>query len=122
MSAENELPNKYDAIVVGGGHNGLVTSAYLGKAGHKVLVLEKRELVGGAAVTEEFFPGFKFSSLADDAGYFSPEVVENLDLKQHGFNILPTDPLILSLQPDGTQLTIWHDVDRTVAEMEPKIC
>ncbi len=117
MSAMNELSNKYDAIVVGGGHNGLVAAGYLAKAGHKVLVLERRALVGGAAVTEEFFPGFKFSSLADDAGYLSSEVVADLNLKQHGFQILPNDSLILSLLPDGNHLTIWQDVNRTIAEI-----
>lgn len=117
MSVTNKQTDKYDAIVVGGGHNGLVTAGYLAKAGRKVLVLEKREIVGGAAVTEEFFPGFKFSSLADGAGYLSSEVIDDLNLKDHGYDILPTDPLILSLLPDGNHLTIWHDVNRTVKEI-----
>lgn len=117
MSAQNEHPNKYDVIVVGGGHNGLVAAGYLAKAGRSVLVLEKRELVGGAAVTEEFYPGFKFSSLADGAGHLPSEVVTDLNLSQHGFQILPTDPLILSLLPDGNHLAIWHDVNRTIQEI-----
>ena len=78
----------YDVIVVGGGHNGLVAAAYLAKSGRKVLVLEKREMVGGTAVTEQFFPDTKFSSLADGAGYLSPAVVADLNLEQHGLTDL----------------------------------
>ena len=107
----------YEVIVVGGGHNGLVAAAYLAKAGRKVLVLEKREMVGGTAVTEEFFPGYRFSSLADGAGYLSPAVITDLNLAQHGLEILPADPLIFSPQPDGNNLTIWHDVGRTAEEI-----
>ena len=69
---------QYDAIIIGAGHNGLVAAAYLGKAGKKVLVLEKRKTLGGAAATEEIFPGFKMNTGAHDAGLFSPEVVRDL--------------------------------------------
>jgi phytoene dehydrogenase-like protein len=117
MANENNLRNNYDLIVVGGGHNGLVAAAYLAKAGRTVLLLEKREMVGGTAVTEEFFPGYKFSSLADGAGYLSPAVVADLNLAQHGLQILPADPLIFSPQPDGSHLTIWHDLSRTGQEI-----
>jgi phytoene dehydrogenase-like protein len=117
MSAQNKQPKKYDVIVVGGGHNGLVAAGYLAKAGRTVVVLEKRKIIGGAAITEEFFPSFKFSSLADGAGSLSPEVIADLNLSQHGFQILPTDPLILSLLPDGKHLTLWHDVNRTIQEI-----
>jgi phytoene dehydrogenase-like protein len=117
LSGAKELRNKYDLIVIGAGHNGLVTAGYLAKAGHKVLVLERRGIVGGAAVTEEFFPGYKFSSLASGASAFSPAVIADLNLNQHGLQILPTDPLIFSPQPDGSHLTIWHDVSRTAEEI-----
>ncbi len=117
------LPKKhnynYDAIIIGGGHNGLVTAAYLAKAGRKVLLLERRPIVGGAAVTEEFAeaPGFKFSSCADGTGNLSPDIIRDLNLNQHGLKILKTDPAIFAPQPDGTHLTIWNDIDRTVEEI-----
>ena len=117
MSAQKVQPQKYDVIVVGGGHNGLVAAGYLAKAGRNVLVSEKRNIVGGAAITEGFYPGFKFSSLADGAGHLASDVVANLDLRKHGYQILPTDPLILSLLPDGNHLTIWHDVHRNIQEI-----
>jgi phytoene dehydrogenase-like protein len=107
----------YDVVIVGGGHNGLVTAAYLAKAGHKVLVLEKKEMVGGTAVTEELIPGYKFSTLADGAGYLAQDIIDDLKLPQHGLQILPVDPLIFAPQPDGRQLTIWQDTDRTAQEI-----
>ncbi len=117
MSAQNRQAIRYDAIVVGAGHNGLVAASYLAKAGLRVLVLERRGIVGGAAVTEELIPGFRFSTLADGSGYFSPELISDLKLNQHGYQFLPADPLLISLQPDGNHLTIWHDVDRTIQEI-----
>ncbi|MCL4303248.1 MAG: NAD(P)/FAD-dependent oxidoreductase [Anaerolineae bacterium] len=109
----------YDAIIIGGGHNGLVTAAYLAKAGRKVLVLERRPIVGGAAVTEELIPGFKFSSCADGLGGLSPAIARDLNLQQHGLEYLPADPAIFAPQPDGRALTIWRDLNRTVQEIEP---
>jgi phytoene dehydrogenase-like protein len=107
----------YDVILVGAGHNGLVAAAYLAKAGRKVLVLERREMVGGTVVTEELLPGYRFSTLADGAGYLSPEIISDLNLRKHGLEILPSDPLIFAPQPDGTHLTIWHDINRTTQEI-----
>jgi len=116
-SVRHNRAREFDVIVVGGGHNGLVAAGYLAKAGRKVLVVEKRQVVGGAAVTEEFFPGFKFSSLADGSGSLSPKVASDLKLTEHGLQILPADPLIVSLLDDGKNLTLWHDTDRTVQEI-----
>ena len=80
---------QYDAIVIGGGHNGLVCAAYLARAGWKTLVLERRPLVGGAAVTEQIFPGFKFSVFSYVVSLLRPEIIRDLDLPGHGLQILP---------------------------------
>lgn len=109
--------DSYDAIVIGGGHNGLVCASYLAKAGRKALVLERRSLVGGAAVTEELCPGFKFSTLADGSGCLFPHIIRDLDLHKHGLQILPADPVLVSLQPGGNPLTIWRDLKQTTQEI-----
>src|SRR5438874_2039677 len=82
---------KYDCIVIGGGHNGLVNAAYLARAGKRVLVLERRHVLGGAAVTEEVFPGFKFSVCSYVVSLLRPEIIRELDLPRHGLEILPLD-------------------------------
>src|SRR6185436_6385061 len=99
----------YDALIVGAGHNGLTTAAYLAKAGKKVLVLERRPMVGGITVTEEIFPGFKYSPCAHLAGSFSSEIVADLDLKKHGFELLPLDPLLFAPGRNGNPLIISRD-------------
>ncbi len=104
----------YDAIVIGAGHNGLVTAGYLAKAGRRVLVLERRDCVGGAAVTEEVFPGFRFSACADGSGYLCEEV--RRDLKPD-VEILAADPVAFVPQPDGSRLAIWRDPAKTAAEI-----
>ncbi len=85
------MATNYDAIIIGGGHNGLVTAAYLSRAGKKVLVLERRHVLGGAAVTEEVFPGFKFSVCSYVVSLLRPEIIRELDLPRHGLEILPLD-------------------------------
>lgn len=84
--------SKRDAIVIGGGHNGLITAAYLSKAGLDTLVLERRHIIGGAAVTEEIIPGFKFSRASYLAGLLRPKIIEELELSKHGFKYLPRSP------------------------------
>src|SRR6185436_19074446 len=81
----------WDAVVVGGGHNGLTAAAYLARGGRKVLVLERRHLVGGAAVTEEVFPGFRFSVCSYVVSLLRPEIIRDLDLARHGLQLLPLD-------------------------------
>src|SRR5207244_4928303 len=82
------MNSKYDVIVIGGGHNGLTNAAYLGRAGKKVLVLERRHVLGGAAVTEEVFPGFKFSVCSCVVSLLRTEIIRDLDLSRHGLEIL----------------------------------
>jgi phytoene dehydrogenase-like protein len=102
------LSQKYDAIIIGAGHNGLTAAAYLARAGRKVLVLERRHLVGGAAVTEEIFPGFKFSVCSYVVSLLRPEIIRELDLARHGLEILPLDGTFTPL-PDGHHL--WRSND-----------
>ncbi len=85
------MTQSYDAIVIGGGHNGLTCAAYLAKAGRKVLVLEKRYLVGGAAVSEEKFPGFTYTVYSYVVSLLRPEVIRELELAKHGLQIMPLD-------------------------------
>jgi phytoene dehydrogenase-like protein len=108
----------YDVIIIGAGHNGLVAGSYLAKAGRKVAVVEKSAEVGGAAVSEEFAPGFTASTCAGGAGYLSERVIKELKLEAHGLAIRPSDAVAFVPQPDGSSLTIWRDTQRTVAEIE----
>src|SRR4026209_2492588 len=112
------MPNQYDAIIIGGGHNGLVTAAYLARAGRKVLVLERRELVGGCAVTEELWPGFKGSTARYGNSLFRPEIIRDLELKRHGFAMLPRSPSSFTPLPDGRYLLMGPDKELTKREVE----
>jgi phytoene dehydrogenase-like protein len=107
---------RYDCIIVGGGHNGLVTAAYLARAGRKTLVLEKRPLVGGAAVTEEIFPGFKFSVFSYVVSLLRPEIIRDLELPRHGLQILPLESTVVPLD-NGDYLGSWADPDLTRREL-----
>ncbi len=107
----------YDVIIIGGGHNGLVASAKLGKAGKRVLVLERRPIVGGACVTEEIHSGFKYSTCAYTPGVFQQSVVDELNLKQHGYELIEYDPGLFAPVADGTSLTFWKDSKKTIEEI-----
>jgi phytoene dehydrogenase-like protein len=107
----------YDAIVIGAGHNGLVTAALLARAGKRVLVLEQRPVLGGAAATEPVFPGFQVSTGAHDAHLLRPEVVSGLDLRRHGLEFVEAPALVFAPRPDGPPLTLWRDAGRTGQEI-----
>jgi phytoene dehydrogenase-like protein len=104
--------SRYDAIVVGGGHNGLTCAAYLAKAGKSVLVLEKRPVVGGSAVSEEVFPGFTFTVCSYVVSLFRPHIVRDLELPRHGLEIIPLEASFSPL-PDGDSLCRWADPHQT---------
>ncbi len=107
---------KYDVIVIGGGHNGLVNAAYLARAGKRTIVLERRHVVGGAAVTEEIFPGFKFSVCSYVVSLLRPEIIRDLDLPRHGLEILPLDGTFTPM-PSGDYLWRVNDHAKTRQEI-----
>src|SRR5215211_7017165 len=110
-------PSRYDAIVIGAGHNGLVTACYMARAGRRVLVLERRDVVGGACVTEETFPGFKVSTAAYVNSLFHTAIVRDLNLAAHGYEVLARDPSSFTPLPDGRSLLIGSDADLTRSEI-----
>jgi phytoene dehydrogenase-like protein len=109
------VASRYDAIIIGGGHNGLTAAAYLARAGRRVLVLERRHVLGGAAVTEEVFPGFRFSEFSYVVSLLRPEIIRELELPRHGLEILPLDGTITPLEDDA----LWrvNDHGRTIREL-----
>ncbi len=111
------MADAWDAIVVGGGHNGLVAAAYLAKAGLRTLVLERRGVVGGASVTEEVFPGARFSRLAYSAGLLRPEIIAELDLARFGYEAYPFDPQFFLPFPNGDSILLWNDAEQNRREL-----
>ena len=109
--------SKYDAIIIGAGHNALVAAAYLARAGRKVLVLERRGVVGGCVVTEEIWPGFKVSTASYVNSLFRPEIIRDLELKRHGFVMLPRSPSSFTPLPDGRYLLMGPDKEMTRREV-----
>src|SRR3954462_12369965 len=103
------MPATYDAITSGGGHNGLTAAAYLAKAGRRVLVLERREVLGGCCVTEEVWPGYKVSTAAYVNSRLRPEIIRDPELKKHGFEMLPRSPSSFTPFPDGRYLMMGPD-------------
>src|SRR5437870_5110760 len=111
----------YEVVIIGGGHNGLVCAAYLARAGKRVLVLERRERVGGAAMSEEVFPGFRFSVFSYVVSLLRPEIIRDLDLPRHGLHILPLESTLTPL-PEGSAkggdyLAQWNDHDQNRREL-----
>jgi len=106
----------YDAIIIGAGHNGLIAGAYLARAGKRVLVLERRDIVGGAAVTEEIFPGYRFTEFSYVVSLLRPEIIRDLELPKHGLKILPLPSTVTPLD-NGDYLAAWDDHDLTRREL-----
>src|SRR5438132_12046193 len=117
------MTTPYNAIIIGAGHNGLVTASYLAKARWRVLVLERRPLVGGACVTEEVFPGFKVSTAAYVNSLFRKEIVRDLRLKEYGFEVLERSPSSFTPFPDRRFLLLGPDAalnHREIAKFSPR--
>lgn len=108
----------YDAIVIGAGHNGLITAGYLARAGKKVLVVEARDVVGGACTSEELIPGATWSSCAFIASLLRPEIIADLELERYGLEMYQTEANEVSIFPDGSHLFVWKDMDKTLKEIE----
>ena len=112
------MEDQYDIVVIGAGHNGLVAANYLARTGCKVGVFETRDVVGGACVTEELIPGAKWSSCAFVQGLFRDEIVQELQLREHGLEMYAPDVQGFALFDDGSHLFLWKELDRTLREIE----
>jgi hypothetical protein len=111
------MPSEYDVVIIGAGHNGLVTAGYLARAGLRTLVLECRRVVGGACVTEEVFPGYKFSTTSYLCSLMQEKVTKDLGLEKFGFAVYPKNPAFFSPFPDGRYLILWSDTGKTCDEI-----
>ncbi|MBI4468547.1 MAG: NAD(P)/FAD-dependent oxidoreductase [Acidobacteria bacterium] len=111
------MAETWDVIIIGGGHNGLVAAAYLSRGGLRVLVLERRPLLGGACVTEEVFPGFRVSSASYLCSLMQPRIIRELELSRFGYQVFPKDPAFFTPFPDGRHFTMWQDQRRTCEEI-----
>ena len=111
------MPDARDVVIIGGGHNGLVTAFYLAKAGYKPLVLERRAQPGGTAITEEFYPGFRCSILAHTAGPLRPDIVRDMQLEKHGLRLITPEVGVVSLSPEGRALVLYNDANRSAQEI-----
>jgi phytoene dehydrogenase-like protein len=109
--------SNYDAIIIGAGHNGLVTAGYLARAGWKVLVLERRPIIGGACVTEEVFPGYRVSTASYLVSLLQDKVVRDLELPRYGYKTFPKNPAYFAPYPDGRHLFMYQDMARTCREI-----
>jgi phytoene dehydrogenase-like protein len=116
VEEEMSAAGSYDAIVIGAGHNGLIAASYLARAGKKTLVLERREVVGGAAVTEEIFPGYRFTEFSYVVSLLRPEIIRDLELPRHGLKILPLPSTVTPFE-NGDYLAAWEDHDLTRQEL-----
>jgi phytoene dehydrogenase-like protein len=113
----NGKSGECDVLIIGGGHNGLITAFYLAKAGFKPLVLERRRQVGGAAITDEFHPGFRCSTLAHSAGPIRPDIVRDMQLDKHGLRIITPDTCVTALSPDGRALSLYQDENKSTQQI-----
>jgi phytoene dehydrogenase-like protein len=111
------MADKRDVVIIGGGHNGLITAFYLAKAGYKPLILERSAQVGGAAITDEFHPGFRCSTLAHTAGPIRPDVVRDMQLEKHGLKTITPDICVTALSPDGRALSLYQDTKKSSASI-----
>ena len=111
------MPDKRDVVIIGGGHNGLVAAFYLAKAGFKPLVLERRPQTGGAAITEEFHPGFRGSVLAHSAGPIRADIVRDMQLEKNGVQFIKPEVGVTALSPDGRALVLYSDTKKAVDEV-----
>src|ERR1019366_3172338 len=102
-----------DVLIIGGGHNGLVTAFYLAKAGFKPLVLERRPQAGGAAITDEFHPGFRCSTLAHTTGPIRPDIVRDMQLEKYGLRFITPETCVTALSPDGRALSLYQDENKS---------